>query len=223
MNVGEFPSDHERLPRTGRNVLPEPQGASTGHGDDARALLHAGNGEDPPGQFLHNIQRRVLLQLGVRVGRCGPGAGPAPLRQDALVHLYLHLALLCSPALVGSTVEFLAGLSSNLFGQDFLGPTQSRVGSRETDGSEGKDYGMQDLRLRNSDAEQLAHMRTHAALRLCAHGDTELDQAAFPLTQRPGVVLGGAQSVEGFLYRREATPEVLVDLWQVVCHGLLLL
>src|SRR5215210_7229312 len=124
--------------------------------------------------------------------------------------------------LVGSTVEFLAGLSSNLFGQDFLGPTQSRVGSRETDGGEGEDDGMQDLHLRNSDAEQLAHMRTHAALRLCAHGYTELDQAAFPLTQRPGVVLGGAQSVEGFLNRREAALEVLVDLRQVVRHALLL-
>src|SRR4029453_13319805 len=78
-------------------------------------------------------------------------------------------------------------------------------------------------RLGNADAEQLAHMRTHGAFRLCAHGYTELDQAAFPLTQRPGVVLGGAQSVEGFLHRREATLEVLVDLRQVVCHALLLL
>src|SRR5829696_10580006 len=54
-------------------------------------------------------------------------------------------------------------LSSNCFGQDFLGPAQSRVGSRETDGCEGEDDVMQDLRLRNADAEQLAHMRTHGA------------------------------------------------------------
>src|SRR5215204_6250357 len=54
-------------------------------------------------------------------------------------------------------------LSSTFFGQDFLGPAQSRVGSRETDGGEGEDDGMQDLRLRNADAEQLAHMRTHGA------------------------------------------------------------
>src|SRR5215213_5103998 len=82
---------------------------------------------------------------------------------------------------------------------------------------------MQDLLLRDPYAEQLAHMRTHAALRLCAHGYTELDQAAFPLTQWSGLVLGGAQSVEGFLHRREATLKVLVDLRQVVCHALLLL
>src|SRR5215203_1190601 len=55
-------------------------------------------------------------------------------------------------------------LSSTFFGQDVLGPAQSRVGSRETDGGEGEDDGMQDLRLRDSDTEQLAHMRTHAAL-----------------------------------------------------------
>src|SRR5919112_6205153 len=65
-------------------------------------------------------------------------------------------------------------------------------------------------------------MRTHGAFRLCAHCYAELDQAAFPLTQRPGVVLGGAQSVKGFLHRREATLEVLVDLRQVLCHALLL-
>src|SRR5215212_11568816 len=123
MNVGEFPSDHERLPRTGRNVLPEPQGASTGHGDDARALLHAGNGEDPPGQFLHNIERRVLLQLGVRVGRCGPGAGPAPLRQDALVHLYLHLSLLCSPA--------ISRLYRRIFSQDFRQTSSDKTSSAQ--------------------------------------------------------------------------------------------
>jgi hypothetical protein len=82
---------------------------------------------------------------------------------------------------------------------------------------------MQDLRLRNPDAEQLAYMRTHAALRLCAHGYTELDEAAFPLTQRPGVVLGGAQGVEGLLHPRVATLELLVDFRQVVCHALLLL
>jgi hypothetical protein len=49
-------------------------------------------------------------------------------------------------------------LSSTFFGQDFLGPAQSRVGSRETDSCEGEDDGMQDLRLRDSDTEQLAHM-----------------------------------------------------------------
>src|SRR5215210_5769464 len=71
--------------------------------------------------------------------------------------------------------KITVGLWSNLFRQDFLGPAQCRVGSRETDGCEGEDDGMHDLRLRYSDAEQLAHMRTYAALRLCAHGDTKLD------------------------------------------------
>src|SRR5215211_2618307 len=39
------------------------------------------------GQLLHHLGLWVLLQLGVWVGRCGSGARPAPLRQDAFVHL----------------------------------------------------------------------------------------------------------------------------------------
>jgi NAD-binding of NADP-dependent 3-hydroxyisobutyrate dehydrogenase/NAD binding domain of 6-phosphogluconate dehydrogenase len=84
----------------------------------------------------------------------------------------------------GGKVEYhrKEGLWSSFFGQDFLGPAQGRVGSRETDGGESEDDGMQDLRLRDPDTEQLAHVRSHAALRLGANGYTELDQAAFPLT-----------------------------------------
>src|SRR5215213_11581180 len=147
-------------------------------------------------------------------------------RDDALLRKLYYPCRLCVAPIQSEELlvsRRTVGLSSHFFGQDFLRPAQSRVGSRETDGGEGEDDGMQDLRLRNTDAEQLAHMRTHAALRLCAHGYTELDQAAFPLTQRPGLVLGGAQSVEGFLHRREATLELLVDFRQVVCHALLLL
>src|SRR5829696_9695445 len=49
-------------------------------------------------------------------------------------------------------------LSSTFFGQDFLGPAQSRVRSRETYGCEGEDDAMQYLLFSDSDTEQLAHM-----------------------------------------------------------------
>src|SRR5215203_2858793 len=84
----------------------------------------------------------------------------------------------CAYAIAGS----LQNLSLSFCGQDFLGPTQSRVGSRKTDSGEGEDDRMQDLLLRDADAEQLADMRTHPTLRLRAHSYTELDQAAFLLT-----------------------------------------
>src|SRR5918998_1380426 len=87
MNMSEFPPDHERFLWTGRNILLQPQSASPRHRDGARALLHAGKGEDPLGQLLHHLGLWVLLQLGVRVRGCGPGTGPAPLRHDTLVHL----------------------------------------------------------------------------------------------------------------------------------------
>src|SRR5829696_1042741 len=90
MNVGEFPPDHERLTRASRKFLPQPQGASPRYGDGARALLHARKGEDPPGKLLHHLGLWVLLQLGVRVGGRGSGTGPAPLRQDAFVHLLFY-------------------------------------------------------------------------------------------------------------------------------------
>src|SRR5215208_4657147 len=88
----------------------------------------------------------------------------------------------CGPGFLVPRGHQFVGLSSNFFGQDFLGPAQSRVSSRDTDGGEGEDDGMKDLRLRDADAEQLADMRTHAAFRLCAYGYTELDQASFPLS-----------------------------------------
>src|SRR5918998_2687273 len=73
-------------------------------------------------------------------------------------------------------------LSLSFFAQDFLSPAQSRVGSREPDGSESEDDSMQDLLLRDADPEQFADMRTHAALRLRPHGYPKLDQPAFPYT-----------------------------------------
>src|SRR5215211_77293 len=87
VDVGEFLTDHKRLLWTRRKFLSQPQGASPGYGDGARTLLHTSEGEDPLGQLLHHLGLWVLLQLGVWVGRCGSGARPAPLRQDAFVHL----------------------------------------------------------------------------------------------------------------------------------------
>jgi hypothetical protein len=87
VDVGEFPPDHEHLLWTSRNIFPQPQGASPWHGDGARTLLHARKSEDPLSQLLHHLGLWIVLQLGVRVGRRCPRPGPAPLRQDALVHL----------------------------------------------------------------------------------------------------------------------------------------
>jgi hypothetical protein len=45
VDVGEFPTDHKCFLWTGREFLPQPQSASSGHGDGAGALLHGGKGE----------------------------------------------------------------------------------------------------------------------------------------------------------------------------------
>jgi hypothetical protein len=61
-------------------------------------------------------------------------------RDDALLRKLYHPCRLCEAPI--QSEEFLVsrrtvGLSSHFFGQDFFGPAQSRVGSRETDGREG--------------------------------------------------------------------------------------
>ena len=77
---------------------------------------------------------------------------------ELVIRLPKLFALVSIPQLNRLYRRVTVRLSSNYFGQDLFGPAQSRIGSRETDGGEGEDDGMKDLPLRNTDAEQLAHM-----------------------------------------------------------------
>src|SRR5829696_2058879 len=143
VDVGEFPTDHKCFLWTGRGS------SSRGHKAPSPGTEMALGRSSTPGRAKTLVASSSTTSSGGFCsswvcGLVGVVLGRDPLlfgKTLSFTSIYT-LPFCVRRRLVGSTVEFLAGLSSNLFGQDFLGPTQSRVGSRETDGGECEDDGM---------------------------------------------------------------------------------
>jgi hypothetical protein len=95
MKMGELPIDQERLGRPARLAGRQDERPSARHRNAARLLDNTGQGKDTVCELLNPTQVGwLLIELGVRVGRCRARALADPRGQHGIGRAYETSALL---------------------------------------------------------------------------------------------------------------------------------